>query len=48
MVAVCASVMAGAAVYLVLAAARRVERGRHIPFGPYLAAGALVAVLALA
>jgi leader peptidase (prepilin peptidase)/N-methyltransferase len=46
--AVGVAVMLGAVVYLVLSAMRRVERGRHIPFGPYLAAGALVAVLALA
>jgi len=41
-------VMLGALVYLVLSALRRVERGREIPFGPYLAAGALLALLALA
>ncbi len=39
-------VMIASVVYLVLAALRRVERGRHIPFGPYLAAGALIAMYA--
>ena len=38
------AVMLGSLVYLVLAAMKRVERGRHIPFGPYLAAGAIIAI----
>jgi prepilin signal peptidase PulO-like enzyme (type II secretory pathway) len=38
------AVMLGSVVYLVLSAMRRVERGRHIPFGPYLAAGAMIAI----
>ncbi len=38
------AVMLGSLVYLLLAAAKRVERGRHIPFGPYLAAGAMTAI----
>ena len=46
--AVFAAVTAGALVYLVLSLRGRVERGRQIPFGPYLAAGAVVALLALA
>jgi leader peptidase (prepilin peptidase)/N-methyltransferase len=41
-------VFVGAFVYLVLSALRRVERGRHIPFGPYLALGAWLAVVAAA
>jgi leader peptidase (prepilin peptidase)/N-methyltransferase len=47
-VAVAGAVLLGAGVYLVLSMLRRVERGKHIPFGPYLAGGALLAVLALA
>lgn len=41
-------VFVGAFVYLLLSALRRVERGRHIPFGPYLALGAWLAVVAAA
>ncbi len=44
-VALGAAILLGSVVYLALAAMRRVERGRHIPFGPYLAAGALLAIL---
>jgi leader peptidase (prepilin peptidase)/N-methyltransferase len=44
-VALGTAILLGAAVYLALSAMRRVERGRHIPFGPYLAAGALLAIL---
>ncbi len=44
-VAVTFSVLVGSIVYLVLSALGRVERGRHIPFGPYLALGALAAML---
>jgi leader peptidase (prepilin peptidase)/N-methyltransferase len=44
-VALGGAVLCGALVYLVLSALRRVERGRHIPFGPFLAAGALLAIL---
>lgn len=39
------AVLLGAVVYLVLSLLRRVERGRHIPFGPFMAAGALLAIL---
>lgn len=39
------AVLLGSLVYLVLSLLRRVERGRHIPFGPFMAAGALVAIL---
>ncbi len=46
MVAVVFGVLAGSVVYLVLSALKRVERGRHIPFGPYLAAGSLIAIYA--
>jgi leader peptidase (prepilin peptidase)/N-methyltransferase len=48
MAAVGGAVLLGAAIYLVLSLLRRVERGKHIPFGPYLAGGALIALLALA
>ncbi len=44
-VALAGAVLCGAVVYLALSAMRRVERGRHIPFGPFLAAGALLAIL---
>lgn len=44
-VGVAGAVFVGAAVYVVLSALRRVERGKHIPFGPYLAGGALLALL---
>ncbi len=46
--AIVGAVFLGAAVYLVLSALRRVERGRQIPFGPYLAGGALLALLVVA
>ncbi len=46
--AVAGAILLGAAVFLVLSAKGKVERGRHIPFGPYLAAGALIAVFAFA
>ena len=40
------AIFVGSGVFLVLSALRKVQRGRHIPFGPYLAAGTLLAVLA--
>ncbi len=46
-VSVGAAVMGGAIAYLVLAMIGRVDRGKQIPFGPYLASGALIAVVAL-
>jgi leader peptidase (prepilin peptidase) / N-methyltransferase len=46
--AVAGAIFLGAAVFLVLSAKGKVERGRHIPFGPYLALGALIAVFAFA
>lgn len=39
------AVFVGAGTFLVLSALNKVERGRHIPFGPSLAMGTLVAVL---
>ncbi len=45
-VAVLAALLVGSLTYLVLSAIGRVQRGRHIPFGPYLAGGALLAILA--
>lgn len=42
-----AAVLAGAALYLVLSALRRIPRGRAIPFGPSMAIGALAALLAI-
>lgn len=46
--AVFAGVTLGALVYMALSLRGKVERGRQIPFGPYLAAGAVLALLALA
>jgi leader peptidase (prepilin peptidase)/N-methyltransferase len=43
-VAVLAALFVGALAYLALSAAGRVQRGRHIPFGPFLASGALLAI----
>ena len=40
------SIFVGAGTFLVLSALNKVERGRHIPFGPSLALGTLIAVLA--
>lgn len=42
-----AAVLVGAALYLVLSALRRIPRGRAIPFGPSMAVGALLALLAV-
>lgn len=39
------AVLVGAGLYLVLSALRRIPRGRALPFGPSMAAGALVALL---
>ncbi len=44
-VAVLGALLVGSLTYLVLSAAGRVQRGRHIPFGPFLASGALLAIL---
>jgi leader peptidase (prepilin peptidase)/N-methyltransferase len=44
-VAVIGALLVGSLAYLVLSAIGRVQRGRHIPFGPFLASGALLAIL---
>jgi len=44
-VAAAAAIFSGALVFLVLGRIGKVQRGRHIPFGPYLAAGCLLAVI---
>jgi leader peptidase (prepilin peptidase)/N-methyltransferase len=43
-VAVVGALLVGSITYLVLSAVGRVQRGRHIPFGPFLASGALLAI----
>jgi len=43
-VAVLGALLVGSLAYLALSAVGRVQRGRHIPFGPFLASGALLAI----
>ncbi len=45
-VAAMGALLIGSLTYLVMSAIGRVQRGRHIPFGPFLASGALLAILA--